>query len=83
MELFKRHWQQNRQSKFVKIWNDLDGLSLKYVAKKKSGANVYMQQESTEHKETEPKEIMLVTATAKKKNLRPRLGAFFIKQKEF
>jgi len=40
-------------------------LSLKYMAKKESGVNVDMQQESTEHKETEPKEIMLVTETAK------------------
>jgi len=29
------------------------------MAKKESGVNVDMQQESTEHKETEPKEIML------------------------
>jgi hypothetical protein len=35
------------------------------MAKKESGVNVDMQQESTEHKETEPKEIMLVTETAK------------------
>ena len=59
VELFKRHWQQNRQSKFVKIWNELDELSLKYVTKKESGANVDMQSIR------QPKEIMLVTATAK------------------
>ena len=59
VELLKRHWQQNRQSKFVKIWNELDELSLKYVTKKESGANVDMQSIR------QPKEIMLVTATAK------------------
>lgn len=48
MMLFKRLCQQNRQSKFVKIWKELDELTLKYMVDK-AGTSTEMQHQSIEH----------------------------------
>jgi hypothetical protein len=53
--LFKRLCQQNKQSKFVKIWKELDELTFKYMSAKEGCANmgIDMQRDSAEH-ETNP-----------------------------
>ncbi|KAL6657088.1 hypothetical protein ACP70R_004868 [Stipagrostis hirtigluma subsp. patula] len=53
MVLFKRLCQQNQQSKFVKLWKELDELTIKYMAEKDKSASVDMQQDAAEHDETE------------------------------
>ena len=40
-----------KPSKFIKIWKELDELTLKYMALKEGGAKVEMQQQSIEHDE--------------------------------
>lgn len=50
--LFKRLSQQTQQSKFVKIWKELDELTLKYMSEKQGCASTDMQQQSAEHDAT-------------------------------
>uniref|UniRef100_J3MNJ6 SWIM-type domain-containing protein n=1 Tax=Oryza brachyantha TaxID=4533 RepID=J3MNJ6_ORYBR len=51
--LFKRLCHQKRSSKFAKIWEELDQLTLKYTQEKERGASEEIQQESVEHGDTE------------------------------
>uniref|UniRef100_J3MNJ7 SWIM-type domain-containing protein n=1 Tax=Oryza brachyantha TaxID=4533 RepID=J3MNJ7_ORYBR len=48
MMMFKRLCQQSKQSKFVKIWKELDELTLKFMIDKEGGAGREMRQESVE-----------------------------------
>ncbi|BAF22377.1 Os07g0646500 [Oryza sativa Japonica Group] len=48
MMLFKKLCQQNRQNKFVKIWKELDELTLKFTVDKEGGAGREMMQELVE-----------------------------------